>query len=242
MILDGGPCNIGVESTVVDGLVDPPIILRPGGVSIRMLRECLGWEGVKVGYKDHAEGEVPRAPGMKYRHYSPRARLALVQGQLDMELVKTHARGLLSIGILRTNTWTGDLFGGGREDAQAGDPIVTNDDMNGTTIVDSPKMFERKSVCHKCSSSAVISVAVPPARHSQIRLDERSDSQATEVWTIGLGKDTADIARGLFSALRELDQKAVEIIFVEGISDSEGDIAAAVMNRLRKAAEMEIKA
>jgi len=52
---------------------------------------------------------------------------------------------------------------------------------------------------------------------------------------ISLGGDTKDIARGLFSALRELDRRDVDVIYVEGIRD-EGDIAAAVMNRLRKAA------
>lgn len=52
---------------------------------------------------------------------------------------------------------------------------------------------------------------------------------------ISLGNDTKDIAHGLFSALRELDQREVDVIYVEGIED-EGDIAAAIMNRLRKAA------
>ena len=69
MILDGGPCDVGVESTVVDGLTHPPSILRPGGISIERLRKCPGWEGVIVGYKDAPEkGIKPRAPGMKYRH------------------------------------------------------------------------------------------------------------------------------------------------------------------------------
>jgi L-threonylcarbamoyladenylate synthase len=59
------------------------------------------------------------------------------------------------------------------------------------------------------------------------------------VWEINLGAKTEDVARGLFSALRELDKKGVETIFVEGIDDRTGDdIAAAVMNRLRKAAEI----
>ncbi|TKA49315.1 hypothetical protein B0A55_13380, partial [Friedmanniomyces simplex] len=80
-ILDGGPCDVGVESTVVDGLVDPPLILRPGGVSSEELRSCAGWEGVRVGYKNAAEttGSQPRAPGMKYRHYSPRAPVVLFE-------------------------------------------------------------------------------------------------------------------------------------------------------------------
>jgi L-threonylcarbamoyladenylate synthase len=63
--------------------------------------------------------------------------------------------------------------------------------------------------------------------------------EAVQVWEINLGAETEDVARGLFSALRELDKKGVEMIYVEGIDDKTGDnIAAAVMNRLRKAAEI----
>jgi L-threonylcarbamoyladenylate synthase len=58
-----------------------------------------------------------------------------------------------------------------------------------------------------------------------------------DVIEISLGSEVTDIAHGLFSALRELDQRGMDIIYVEGIED-EGDIAAAVMNRLRKAASV----
>ncbi|KAJ4317328.1 hypothetical protein N0V94_005014, partial [Neodidymelliopsis sp. IMI 364377] len=55
-IVDGGPCEVGVESTVVDGLSSPPSILRPGGVTVEQLRQCPGWEDVTIGYKDKQEG------------------------------------------------------------------------------------------------------------------------------------------------------------------------------------------
>ncbi|KAK0655688.1 telomere recombination-domain-containing protein [Cercophora newfieldiana] len=81
LVIDGGSCAVGVESTVVDGLCSPPAVLRPGGVSIEEIRGCEGWEGVERGYVDAAqEGrEAPRAPGMKYKHYSPRARVVLFE-------------------------------------------------------------------------------------------------------------------------------------------------------------------
>jgi len=63
------------------------------------------------------------------------------------------------------------------------------------------------------------------------------ESQLADIIEIRLGKSTKDIAHGLFSALRELDKRGTDIIYVEGIED-EGDIAAAVMNRLRKAASV----
>ncbi|KAK0746100.1 DHBP synthase RibB-like alpha/beta domain-containing protein [Schizothecium vesticola] len=81
VVVDGGVCEVGVESTVVDGLSVPPAVLRPGGVSVEEIRACEGWEGVVKGYEDRAEdGGKPRAPGMKYKHYSPRARVVLTRG------------------------------------------------------------------------------------------------------------------------------------------------------------------
>ncbi len=65
---------------------------------------------------------------------------------------------------------------------------------------------------------------------------KRSDGRsATKVLDINLGPDIRSIAQGLFAALRDLDQRGAHVIYVEGIEDTE-DIAAAVMNRLRKAA------
>ena len=245
LILDGGPCTVGVESTVVDGLADSPVILRPGGVSIEMLRQCPGWEGVKVGYRDRAEGEAPRAPGMKYRHYSPRARVVLVDGPLTIEIVRKHARKSKSFGIIRTKTWKKDVMNGRSIDTLSRESVAANNNesrMNGTTIMIAGQILEGKSVGGRVPLSPLSSFSTPSAQHIQIQINEHSENHLTDVWNIGLGGDTAEIARGLFSALRELDQRGVEVMFVESINDSEGDTAAAVMNRLRKAAEIEIKA
>ena len=244
LILDGGPCNVGVESTVVDGLTDPPVILRPGGISIEMLRQCPGWEGVKLGYKDRSE-ELPRAPGMKYRHYSPRARVVLVEGPLEMELIKKFARNSKSFGIIRTKTWTKDIIKGNGIDAMATGPAVANSDeirTDGTTIMSAGQVPEGKLVGDRLRPSTILPSSASHAYHTQIHINEHFDDLLTDVWNIGLGGDAAGIARGLFSALRDLDQKGVAVMFVEGISDSEGDTAAAVMNRLRKAAGTETKA
>lgn len=74
-VLDGGPTGLGIESTVLDLTVDPPALLRPGGVPLEDLREFLP-RVVAVG---EATGPV-RSPGMKYAHYAPRAYLVLVEG------------------------------------------------------------------------------------------------------------------------------------------------------------------
>lgn len=81
-ILDGGACAVGVESTVVDGLVSPPMLLRPGGVSAEEIREHGGgdWANIVLAKKTAGKMEAVKTPGMKYRHYSPTAKVVLFVG------------------------------------------------------------------------------------------------------------------------------------------------------------------
>ena len=80
-IVDGGPCGVGVESTIIDLTVAPPRLLRPGGLPLEELEEVLGEITVdKAVLSPLAAGEKPRAPGMKYRHYAPKAPVTVVTG------------------------------------------------------------------------------------------------------------------------------------------------------------------
>ena len=80
-IVDGGPCRVGVESTIIDLTVHPPRLLRPGGVSLEELQEVLGEVAVDDAVRRLlGAGEKPRAPGMKYRHYAPKAPVTVVTG------------------------------------------------------------------------------------------------------------------------------------------------------------------
>lgn len=87
-IVDGGPCRVGVESTIIDLTVTPPRLLRPGGLPLEQLREVLGEVAVdKAVTGKLAEGEKPRAPGMKYRHYAPKAPVTVVIGKPERSAV-----------------------------------------------------------------------------------------------------------------------------------------------------------
>ena len=80
-ILDGGPCGVGVESTIIDLTCRPPRLLRPGGLPLESLREVLGEVAVdKAVVRPLGVGEKPKAPGMKYRHYAPKAPVTVVTG------------------------------------------------------------------------------------------------------------------------------------------------------------------
>jgi L-threonylcarbamoyladenylate synthase len=162
MILDGGQTAIGIESTVLDVTQDVPLILRPGWVTQEMLEEVAGEIHQAI-----SEEELRRSPGTRYRHYSPRARLMLLENasaefihRICTELLKTERVGLIS----RT-------------------PVLIDE-----------------------------------ARFSAILLKDSA----------------AEYARRIYGALRELDEKNVDAIVVEGIEEAgEG---AAVMDRLRRAA------
>ncbi len=81
-LVDDGPCSVGVESTIIDLTVAPPRLLRPGGVTLEELEEVLGEVAVDDAVRRlMAPGEQPRAPGMKYRHYAPKAPVTVVKGE-----------------------------------------------------------------------------------------------------------------------------------------------------------------
>lgn len=82
VIIDGGNTKVGIESTVLDITVDPPMILRPGGITYEKLTQILGQVQLDPAISSvNKTSAPPRAPGMKYRHYAPKASLLLMQGQ-----------------------------------------------------------------------------------------------------------------------------------------------------------------
>jgi L-threonylcarbamoyladenylate synthase len=110
-ILDSGPTNIGVESTVIDITSEPPMVLRPGGTPFEALKKVLG--DVKLHPFVQAEAELPlekiRSPGMKHKHYAPKAEVILVEGNVAAvtekirELAETYRLTGKKVGILATD-------------------------------------------------------------------------------------------------------------------------------------------
>ncbi|KRZ98969.1 uncharacterized protein AC631_05267 [Debaryomyces fabryi] len=176
-IIDGGPCDVGVESTVVDGLVDPPMLLRPGGVSVEEVRNagCGPWENVVLAKKTAGKSEAVKTPGMKYKHYSPTAKVVLFVNCGD--------------GINAVNKY-----------------------------ISENKIPESKTIALLKSKSFTSASAIS----HQINIEE------------DLGATGLEISRNLFKLLRQVDELGVDIIFVEGIDET--DEGLAVMNRLSKAA------
>lgn len=254
-------------------------MLRPGGVSIDALRTCPGWEDVRIGYKDYAEmngggggGEgvvmvSPRAPGMKYKHYSPRARVVLVRKGVKKEdvdrFVATITKGV-SVGVIGTRKRIGDKgrglsslllsFGDDEEGASIGqkdEMARTNGDDGYNSNLQHSRIPILQSHLLPSSSSSYYSTTISNREPDPRTTTKKTTSTGQKIYLTNIGPSLPAIAHGLFSALRELDLLGVEVIFVESLDDSGekekegggGEVGegAAIMNRLRKAAEFELR-
>ncbi|MGN0776272.1 MAG: L-threonylcarbamoyladenylate synthase, partial [Candidatus Ventricola sp.] len=93
LILDGGASEVGVESSVIDATGEVPVILRPGGITPEMVAQVLG----DVRVDEHVmsplqEGDVVRSPGMKYKHYAPKAKTVIFDGTAERVIAAICAR------------------------------------------------------------------------------------------------------------------------------------------------------
>ncbi len=86
MIVDGGGCSIGIESTVVDTTSDIPTILRPGGITYEQLCGVLGRVEVEKHKKEGSEDYKPKSPGMKYKHYAPKAKVIVYEENAEEKI------------------------------------------------------------------------------------------------------------------------------------------------------------
>lgn len=148
VILGGGRTDVGLESTVID-MTGKPDILRPGGISYETLKKVLGDVTIDPAVlKKPAPGLRPKAPGMKYRHYSPRAEMYIVNGNLKKVVNKINEMCMESmnqgkkVGIMATDQTfqkyaTGTVLSMGDRD---------NPDTIASSVFDRLRQFDSKGV------------------------------------------------------------------------------------------------
>ena len=119
MIIDGGAADWGLESTILDVSEDKPVLLRPGAVTQDMIEDIVGEIDVDPAVYSKPDGNiVPKAPGMKYKHYSPSAKVILVSGSMENvistinEKISADEKNGLRVGVMAT-TQTKDRYIGG---------------------------------------------------------------------------------------------------------------------------------
>ena len=107
-ILGGDKCNVGVESTILDCTVNPPVVLRPGGITVEQLKEFNDKIEIDAGIIKNDSNIKPKAPGMKYRHYAPKAKVRIISGDMEKvtleieKMLKEYKKQGKKVGILTT--------------------------------------------------------------------------------------------------------------------------------------------
>ncbi len=107
MIIDGGSCNIGIESTVIDTTSPVPVVLRPGGITHEQLERVLGRVEVEKHKKEGSADYKPKSPGMKYKHYAPAAKVIVYEedafAKISAHLSENKKQGIKT-GVFCRNT------------------------------------------------------------------------------------------------------------------------------------------
>ena len=215
MIIDGGPVGIGVESTIVDVSSAVPAVLRPGAITMEMLEEVLGEVSVDPAILGPLSADVrPKAPGMKYKHYAPKADLTLVEPGTGTE----RESGAEQV--------TGAEQKTGADRNTGADPETGLDETQLQAMICKVRELSREKI------EAGYKVGV-------ICTDEsRGCYTDGEVRSIGARKSQASVAHNLYALLREFDDLGVDYIFSE--SFPKDHLGQAIMNRLSKAAGYKI--
>ena len=218
-ILEDGAVGIGVESTIVDLSENCPTLLRPGAITIEDLEEVLG-EKVAIDPtllgKSMAEGFTPKAPGMKYRHYAPKAEMILFKKKEEEE---------------------NDLKAGQEDIAKS---ILS---YGGEERSDCPEQEVKKSVAKAILSYGEKELSVSPEKRIWILCGEdtaflyEGDGRFT-VQILGRREEPLSMTHNLFRLLRQADEEGAELIL--GECYSEEGVGFALMNRLKKAAGQRI--
>lgn len=143
----------------------------------------------------------------------------------------------VQIGIVRTKHWVS--WGGLQSLKLDSDKIgqICNVRQSKKTPISS-YICQQGELWQKLTKKNILDQNLPDEESCEkVTVIANVEKKLADVFEISLGTDTRQIAHGLFAALREMDERRVQVIFIEGI-DSDGDVAAAIMNRLRKAASL----
>lgn len=215
MIIDGGPVGIGVESTIVDVSSEVPAVLRPGAITMEMLEAVLGDVSVDPAILGPLSADVrPKAPGMKYKHYAPKADLTLVEPGTGADRES------------RAEQVTGAEQKNGADRNTGAYPETGLDETQLQAMIRKVRELSREKI------EAGYKVGV-------ICTDESRDCYTDgEVRSIGARKSQPSVAHNLYALLREFDDLGVDYIFSE--SFPKDHLGQAIMNRLSKAAGYKI--
>ena len=218
LILDGGPCEFGVESTIVDCTGETAVILRPGAITEEMLEEVVGT--VQIDPALVGKNAIPKAPGMKYRHYAPYAQVEIMKMPEGTEITGDNAIGT-----------------DGRIDKSASEPVdlkkLTDDEAKALVNIAAPFILRSREILAKNPFARIGLYCGSEIKAMYDKMNDKLLNAHTEFCVYGKTVDVASASHGLFEGLRFLDVQEVDVILAQGF-DGEG-LSVAYMNRLGKA-------
>ena len=217
-VIDGGECLYGLESTVIDATGEVPVILRPGAVTPAAVKDVCGDVIVSGAIK---EGETPRSPGMKYRHYAPKATVEIME--------------LPSKAVIINDELEGDIDIADDGDKSHLDFKKLDDDARQDLVdIAAPFVFRIREIL-KDSPAARIGIYAGDEVCALIdKLGDKVISAHTETYAYGKSLDVARASHFLFDGLRHLDLHEGGVILAQGFGGK--GLSQAYMNRLGKAA------
>ena len=239
MIIDGGPVGIGVESTIVDVSSAVPSVLRPGAITMEMLAEVLGEVSVDPAILGPLSADVrPKAPGMKYKHYAPKADLTLVEPGTGTE----RESGAEQVTGAEQKTGAEQVTGAEQKNGagqKTGAEQKTGADRN-TGADPETGLDETQLQAMICKVRELSREKIEAGYKVGVICTDESRGCYTdgEVRSIGARKSQASVAHNLYALLREFDDLGVDYIFSE--SFPKDHLGQAIMNRLSKAAGYKI--
>ena len=217
-ILDDGAVGIGVESTILDMSTDRPTLLRPGAITLEDLTEVLGEkpeiDPTLLG-KKMEDGFIPKAPGMKYRHYAPKAEMILFCSLEKKESERRESEDKTS-----EKKRSEDRISEGKEYEYKISKRIAE------YLEEEGKGFPREKIAILC------------AEETKHFYQEMAEKEGIILKVLGRRDEPLSMTHNLFRLLRECDEEGIELILSEGYSE-EG-IGFALMNRMKKAAGQKI--
>ena len=217
-ILDDGAVGIGVESTILDMSTETPTLLRPGAITLEDLTEVLG-EKLEIDPtllgKKMEDGFIPKAPGMKYRHYAPKAEMILFCSLEEKESKKKESEDKTS-----GKRGTEDRISEEKESEYKVSKRIAE------YLEEEGRGFPREKIAVFC------------AEETKHFYQEMAEKEGIVLKVLGRRDEPLSMTHNLFRILRECDEEGIELILSEGYSEK--GIGFALMNRMKKAAGQKI--
>ena len=221
-ILDDGAVGIGVESTILDMSTDHPTLLRPGAITLEDLEEVLSEkpevDPTLLG-KKMEDGFIPKAPGMKYRHYAPRAEMILFRARKAGNADRRIAEAILRF----VREW--------KEQQEKQDQEEDRQQNQQRDRQQNKKEDRRKD-------SELPKIAILCAEETKKEYASFCAEKGILLKVLGKREEPLSMTHNLFRILRDCDEEGVELILSEAYSE-EG-VGFALMNRMKKAAGQKI--